>query len=195
MILYENIWLTIISATILFVLIVNIRNSRRFNLLDHWLHHKLIGSLDSFNWKVVAFINDPKLIVIWDILLASFLINEERNLAALWVIFTLGITDFIGIFLKKWMHRKRPISHSHLENGYSFPSGHVLGTTSLSLITWRLFGHKFGSGFAIMLAIMWLMVVISRLRLKAHYPSDIIGATSLAIFCFTISQQIFLAIV
>ena len=38
------------------------------------------------------------------------------------------------------------------------------------------------------------MVIISRLSLKAHYPSDIIGATSLAIVCFSISQQLFLAL-
>lgn len=64
----------------------------------------------------------------------------------------------------------------------------------MALILLQLFGKELGSGFTIGLLIIWLMVVISRLSLKAHYPSDILGATSLAIFCFSISQQIFLAI-
>ena len=40
---------------------------------------------------------------------------------------------------------------------------------------------------------LWVTVIISRLSLKAHYPSDIIGATSLAIACFSISQQLLFA--
>ncbi|RHW48609.1 phosphatase PAP2 family protein [Lactobacillus bombicola] len=181
------------SALILVLLIFNVRNSRRFNLFDHWLHHKLVGQHDGFSWQIITFINDPKLLVVWDIFLASFLINEENNLAALWVLFTLGFTDLSGLLLKKWMHRKRPLMHSSLEDGYSFPSGHVLGTTSMVLIIWKIFGTKFGNGLIITLAVIWIMVVISRISLKAHYPSDVIGATSLAVFCFTLSQQIFLA--
>ncbi|WEV36264.1 phosphatase PAP2 family protein [Lactobacillus sp. ESL0677] len=190
-----SIWFAVLSALILLILIVNIRNSRRFNLFDHWLHHKLVRNHDGFSWQIVAFINDPKLMVVWDILLASFLINEERNIIALWVIATLGFTDITGILLKRWMHRKRPIEHSDLEDGYSFPSGHVLGATCMVLIILQVFGKKLASWLVIALGIIWLMVVISRLSLKAHYPSDIIGATSLAIFCFTISQQILLAII
>lgn len=180
------------SALILVFLIFNVRNSRRFNLFDHWLHHKLIRRLDGYSWQIIAFINDPKLLVVWDIFLASFLISEEKNLTAFWALFTLGFTDLIGLLLKKWVHRKRPIKHSSLENGYSFPSGHVLGTTIMVLIIWKIFANKFGNGLLITLIAVWVMVIISRLSLKAHYPSDIIGATSLAICCFTLSQQIFL---
>ena len=163
-----NSWIVLFSAIVLLMLIYAVKNSRRFNLYDHWLHHKLVHKRDGFKWQVIAFLNDPKLMVVWAVLLASLLINEERNITALWVLATLGFTDLVGIILKKSVHRQRPYKHSALEDGYSFPSGHVLGATT--------------------------MVVISRLSLKAHYPSDILGATSLAIFCFSISQQIFLAI-
>lgn len=176
------------------MLIYAVKNSRRFNLYDHWLHHKLVHKRDGFKWQVIAFLNDPKLMVVWAVLLASLLINEERNITALWVLATLGFTDLVGIILKKSVHRQRPYKHSASEDGYSFPSGHVLGATTMALILLQLFGKELGSGFTIGLLIIWLMVVISRLSLKAHYPSDILGATSLAIFCFSISQQIFLAI-
>lgn len=190
-----NEWLILIaSATILLLLIFNIKTSRRFNLFDHWLHHKLVKNRDGFSWQVIAFLNDPKLMVVWAVLLASFLVNENRNLTALWVLGTLGFTDLIGIILKHTIKRKRPIMHSDLEEGFSFPSGHVLGATSMALILLQLFGKQMGNGLLIVLIVLWLMVVISRLSLKAHYPSDILGAASLAVFCFSIAQQIFTAI-
>ena len=122
------------------------------------------------------------------------MLNEERNLTALWVLGTLGFADISGIILKRLIRRKRPILHSDMEEGYSFPSGHVLGATTMGLILLQLFAKDLGLAFIITVIAVWIMVIISRLSLKAHYPSDIIGATSLAIVCFSISQQLFLAL-
>lgn len=183
----------LLAVSILLLLIFNIKTSRRFNLFDHWLHHQLVKKHDGYKWQVIAFINDPKLMVVWDVLLAGLLLNEERNLTAIWVLGTLGFADASGIVMKKLIRRRRPIMHSDMENGYSFPSGHVLGATTMGLILLQLFAKEFGLIFIIGIVALWVMVIISRLSLKAHYPSDIVGATSLAIVCFSISQQLFLA--
>ncbi|EEU19579.1 phosphatase PAP2 family protein [Lactobacillus crispatus] len=190
----NNYFVLLLSAVILLWLIFNIKNSRRFNLFDHWLHHQLVKRHDGYSWQVIAFINDPKLMVVWDVLLAGLLLNEERNLTALWVLGTLGFADISGIILKKLIRRQRPLMHSDKEDGYSFPSGHVLGATTMGLIVLQLFAKDLGTGFVIVVVALWAMVIFSRLSLKAHYPSDVLGATSLAIVCFSISQQLFLAI-
>lgn len=190
----NNYFVLLLSAAILLWLIFNIKNSRRFNLFDHWLHHQLVKRHDGYSWQVIAFINDPKLMVVWDVLLAGLLLNEERNLTALWVLGTLGFADISGIILKKLIRRQRPLMHSDKEDGYSFPSGHVLGATTMGLIVLQLFAKDLGIGFVIVVVALWVMVIFSRLSLKAHYPSDVLGATSLAIVCFSISQQLFLAI-
>ncbi|MEK3549784.1 MAG: phosphatase PAP2 family protein [Lactobacillus crispatus] len=190
----NNYFVLLLSAAVLLWLIFNIKNSRRFNLFDHWLHHQLVKRHDGYSWQVIAFINDPKLMVVWDVLLAGLLLNEERNLTALWVLGTLGFADISGIILKKLIRRKRPLLHSDKEDGYSFPSGHVLGATTMGLIVLQLFAKDLGIGFVIAVVAIWAMVIFSRLSLKAHYPSDVLGATSLAIVCFSISQQLFLAI-
>lgn len=190
----NNYFVLLLSAAILLWLIFNIKNSRRFNLFDHWLHHQLVKRHDGYSWQVIAFINDPKLMVVWDVLLAGLLLNEERNLTALWVLGTLGFADISGIILKKLIRRQRPLMHSDKEDGYSFPSGHVLGATTMGLIVLQLFAKDLGTGFVIVVVAIWAMVIFSRLSLKAHYPSDVLGATSLAIVCFSISQQLFLAI-
>ncbi|MGZ7887865.1 phosphatase PAP2 family protein [Lactobacillus crispatus] len=190
----NNYFVLLLSAAVLLWLIFNIKNSRRFNLFDHWLHHQLVKRHDGYSWQVIAFINDPKLMVVWDVLLAGLLLNEQRNLTALWVLGTLGFADISGIILKKLIRRKRPLLHSDKEDGYSFPSGHVLGATTMGLIVLQLFAKDLGIGFVIAVVAIWAMVIFSRLSLKAHYPSDVLGATSLAIVCFSISQQLFLAI-
>ena len=190
----NNYFVLLLSAAVLLWLIFNIKNSRRFNLFDHWLHHQLVKRHDGYSWQVIAFINDPKLMVVWDVLLAGLLLNEERNLTALWVLGTLGFADISGIILEKLIRRKRPLLHSDKEDGYSFPSGHVLGATTMGLIVLQLFAKDLGTGFVIAVVAIWAMVIFSRLSLKAHYPSDVLGATSLAIVCFSISQQLFLAI-
>lgn len=183
----------LLAVSILLLLIFSIKTSRRFNLFDHWLHHQLVKKHDGYKWQIIAFINDPKLMVVWDVLLAGLLLNEERNLTALWVLGTLGFADISGIILKRLIRRKRPIMHSDLEEGYSFPSGHVLGATTMGLILLHLFAKELGLVFIVGIIALWVMVIISRLSLKAHYPSDVLGATSLAIVCFSISQQLFLA--
>ena len=180
-----------LAVAILLLLIFNIKNSRRFNLFDHWLHHQLVKKHDGYKWQVIAFINDPKLMVVWDVLLAGLLLNEERNLTAIWVLGTLGFADASGIVMKKLIRRRRPIMHSDMENGYSFPSGHVLGATTMGLILVQLFAKEFGLIFIIRIIALWVRVIISRLSLKAHSPSDIVGATSLAVVCFSISHHLF----
>lgn len=75
-------------------------------------------------------------------------------------------------------------------DGYSFPSGHVLSATIMSLMLWQIFGHIMGISLLITLIIVWGLVVVSRLNMCAHYPSDVLGATTLALFCFTIAQQL-----
>ena len=169
----NNYLVLLLAATVLLLLIFNIKTSRRFNLFAHWLHHQLVKTRTDYKWLVIAFINDPKLMVVWDVLLAGLLLNEERNLTALWVLGTLGFADISGIILKRLIRRKRPILHSDMEEGYSFPSGHVLGATTMGLILLQLFAKDLGLAFIITDIAVWIMVIISRLSLNANYTTII----------------------
>lgn len=180
----------IISGLILLFLIINIKTSRRFNFYDHLLHHKFVKTSDNLLCKLVAVLNEPKLVVVWDFSLALLLVFMHRNLEAIWVLGTLAVTDSIGIFLKHSVKRKRPFKLDQTRDGYSFPSGHVLSTTILFLMIWHLFGNVFGVGLIIILISIWGLVIFSRLSMRAHYPSDVLGATSLAVLCFSLAQVI-----
>ena len=63
-----------ISAIILLGLIFNIRNSRLFNFYDHLLHHKLVRNREGKIWKIITILNEPKVIVVWDFILAGLLV-------------------------------------------------------------------------------------------------------------------------
>lgn len=94
-------WIVVLfSAILLLILICAIKYSRLFNLYDHILHHKLVHKRDGFGWQIIAFLNDPKLMVIWAVLLASVLLNNDEVILALWVLATLGFADATGIVLK-----------------------------------------------------------------------------------------------
>lgn len=181
----------IISFLVLVCLIWNILFSPNFTKFDHVLHKKLIHTQKSVYWKVIAFINEPRLIIIWDVLLAGLLLNDNQYKLALWVLFTLGLTDGAGFIIKHIVKRNRPKSHLSEEEGYSFPSGHVLGATTMCLIIYSLLKNEYQNYLIAFLVIYWISVVISRLNLRAHYPSDVLGAAALSVFCFTISQSIY----
>lgn len=182
--------LVVVSAAVLLLLIYNVKYSQSFNFYDHRLHQRLIRDRSGFSWKVVAFLYDPKLVVVWTVLLASYYLQNNYFDTAFWILGTIGLADGIGVILKRTVKRKRPFAHLTVDEGYSFPSGHVLSATTLMLILLRLFSVKFGLYYSLAMVILWIMVIISRLSLKAHYPSDVLGATSLAIFCFFLVNQL-----
>ena len=59
---------------------------------------------------------------------------------------------------------------------------------------YALLRREFDQFFAVILLVYWLFVVISRLNLRAHYPSDVLGAVALSVFCFTVVQTIYAAL-
>ena len=179
----------IVAGSILAALIINIKNSRLFNFYDRLIHHKLGQQRNSKLWQLITILNEPKLIAVWDVILASLLFLTGHPHLGKWVLITLIFTDLLGIFLKKTVKRARPNKDKQIRVGYSFPSGHVLSVTIMGLIIWQLFGKSGGLLLLVVILSIWILVVISRLKTNAHYPSDIVGATTLGFFCFAIAQQ------
>ena len=114
-----------ISAIILLGLIFNIRNSRLFNFYDHLLHHKLVRNREGKIWKIITILNEPKVIVVWDFILAGLLVMLKHPWLAIWALGTLAVTDAIGIFLKNSVKRRRPLSMKTYRDGYSLSLIHI----------------------------------------------------------------------
>ena len=148
-----------------------------FYHLDQRLHDQVPNRQNSSFWRGVAWIGQPKLTVGYAFVLAGVLWLTADSITALWVLATLGSLDALGIGVKLYFKRKRPDQHLPGDDGYSFPSGHVLGATVLVLMIWALWPTPWTGS----LGLVWLMLVAaSRLVLRAHYPSDVFSTMVMA---------------
>lgn len=148
-----------------------------FYHLDQRLHDQVPNRQNSSFWRGVAWIGQPKLTVGYAFVLAGVLWLTADSITALWVLATLGSLDALGIGVKLYFKRKRPDQHLPGDDGYSFPSGHVLETTVLVLMIWALWPTPWTGS----LGLVWLMLVAaSRLVLRAHYPSDVFSTMVMA---------------
>jgi undecaprenyl-diphosphatase len=106
---------------------------------------------------------------------------KRRKRAAAVTFLTLAGSVFFIYFLKSVFGRARPIGC--LDNGdcLSFPSGHA----TLAFYFYGLIGYLFfrffpisNRGFLILafiIALLIILISLSRLFLGVHYPSDLIG--------------------
>lgn len=93
-------------------------------------------------------------------------------------------------FLKWLIKRPRPVAPLIPTWGYSYPSAHTFEIVLLGLLLVAYLQEKnfsFRWFWEIINFLIVIIVIISRLYLRAHYLSDIIGAILLAIFWFQFS--------
>lgn len=132
---------------------------------------------------------------------AYFLIRKKQWQTPLWYILTVALgAGLLNQLMKFLFQRPRPDEVFHLveQGGYSFPSGHSMG----SMITYGALLFLVFQ-FAKTPVIRWLAVIVlcslilligySRVYLGVHYPSDIIGGFSLGaawlVLCFGFYRQ------
>ena len=104
------------------------------------------------------------------------------------------ITLLINQGLKYIIQRPRPPVEERLisQGGYSYPSGHSMMAMCLYgvviyLINTRLKNKKLKIILTIILSIIILLIGVSRIYVRVHYPSDVLGAYLLTILILIIN--------
>lgn len=173
----------------------SLSRSKRFLIIDRRLQrHFFARPGQSRVTHFLSTIFAPKMMVIWDFLLAAALILQGRDLAALWALASLALADGCGLLVKHLVKRQRPFNRGTDQAGWSFPSGHLLGTTTMILVVWTLFGQHWSSTVLAGFLIFALIIALARLDAGAHYPADLIGAALLALTCFAVSDSLWLSL-
>lgn len=138
------------------------------------------------------------------IIITAALVLRKKWRTGLWY----GLNALIGAaglnqLMKEFFKRVRPDEIDHLieQGGYSFPSGHSMGSMilfgSLLFVIIRYINSrtkdwlvgKIVLGVAIMILI--LLIGLSRIYLGVHYPSDVIGGFSLGLSFLLFSIAVF----
>ncbi|WP_125581661.1 phosphatase PAP2 family protein [Levilactobacillus cerevisiae] len=153
-------------------------------------------------WKTLLYrgvtsLAEPKLDIIWVLILAFLLWGFKFKIPALWCLATLAGGDVIASLVKNLVKRARPTGHLAIDNGYSFPSGHVFGTFLLVAMIWVILVPMIMASWKawlvrILLIVWMVLVMVSRVYLNAHFPTDTIGAVLLAYLWLQIAEGLYI---
>ena len=140
-------------------------------------------------YKVISWLASPGMDVLWIVILAFLMYGFKYKIQAFWSLAYMFGAMVLGFIVKHVVGRARPIGHLAQDTGFSYPSGHVLGTFVLVSVVLILVVPELPT-YRLALIVKWvsvvwlLLVIFSRIYLNAHYPTDTLGAVLLAwIWC------------
>lgn len=155
------------------------------------------GSVWARFYSFVTLFGSPVAVLIFSGVMAAFFVFIKERITALWIAFTILGGYFVAYLIKNLVRRARPDDIIGGASGFSFPSGHVFGSTILVLFVLCILVPRIaeaGNRFLVqVLMIIWLViVVVSRIYLRVHYPSDVLGSLLLAFGWWDFSQLLYL---
>ncbi|XIF19571.1 MAG: phosphatase PAP2 family protein [Acetilactobacillus jinshanensis] len=149
-------------------------------------------------WYVfVSFLDSPKAGVFWILIIAFLLWGFKYKIQALWALGTVFGGDVIDELIKHLVSRPRPALHPAADTGYSFPSGHVFSTFLVISVLWivvipQIKDAKYRWVAYIVAAVWLILVMMARIYLNAHYPTDTFGAVAMAYAWLQICEWLYI---
>ncbi|WP_297820463.1 phosphatase PAP2 family protein, partial [uncultured Lactobacillus sp.] len=122
------------------------------------------------------------------VILFLILLIAKKNIYAAFLATVMIFANLSNWILKNIIQRPRPsVKHLIYAGGYSFPSGHSVGSCAFCgvLIVLTIFAVKknwLKSILIIILSLMPLLIGYTRIFLHVHYPSDVLGGFLEALF-------------
>ena len=135
----------------------------------------------------VTFFGSVSFITIALLFITALLLWRKKYALATFFVLTNVIGALLNKLLKWFFKRERPdILPVIIEKGYSFPSGHSMGSliffgscAYLCIHIVKSTGHKI---IAYVVACLFIILIgISRIYLGVHYPTDVVGGYSIGI--------------
>ena len=185
-------------SAIIALIVFSIRKPiRKHKPTDLAIFEKIKPLVNSINNKIMLFITflgkHQFLIPANLILIFYFLLVKKQNWFSIRVI-TISISSLVlMLLLKQLFHRKRPLSPLlKAAKGLSFPSGHaIMAVTFYGLLIYIL-QHTIETGWlrsliTILLIILVILIGFSRVYLRVHYTSDVLGGFIIGLLWLIIS--------
>lgn len=135
-------------------------------------------------FKIITNFGGAYCLIIIAILSAIFIKDKK---IAFSIPINLIIITGLNLLLKNIVERPRPIGYRLIdETGYSFPSGHsMISTAFYGLIIYFIWKNvknaKLKYISCILLALLILLIGVSRIYLGVHYASDVLGGFTISV--------------
>ena len=148
-------------------------------------------------FRVITNLGGAYFLIIIAILCAIFIKNKKIAFA---IPINLILSTMLNLMLKNIVERPRPIGYRLIdETGYSFPSGHsMISAAFYGLIIYFIWKNVKNTNLkyisCILLALLILLIGISRIYLGVHYASDVLGGFTISIAYLIIFTSTFKAI-
>lgn len=148
--------------------------------------------------RAITFLGSSYFLLPANILLICWILLFKKNrlLAMQWAITAIG-SLLLMYFFKGFYGRQRPLDpFLEAATGFSFPSGHTLnGLVFFGLliyIIWKIAANRYWKFWGIVFfSLIILGIGLSRIYLRVHYASDVLGGLTLGVAWLTLSIYVF----
>lgn len=175
------------SALLLFVIIgymVKFYPEMLVNF-DQPIQTAIRGDLPEFLtllFRAITHLIDIPIIITWVLIVAFIFYRKQWKMERFLMLGNLALAGILIVTFKNIYQRPRPeILHLVDEKGFSFPSGHSLAVTIMVGTLIVIFSQRIKDKLwkrivQILLGFYLLSVLVSRVYLGVHYPSDVLAS-------------------
>lgn len=141
----------------------------------------------TFLFRTITHLIDIPVIITWVLIVAFIFYRKQWKLESYLMLGNLTLAGILIVTFKNIYQRPRPeILHLVEEKGFSFPSGHSLAVTLLIgsliiIVGQRVKDRTVKLILQFLLGIYLVSVIISRVYLGVHYPSDVLASLCLGL--------------
>ena len=138
-------------------------------------------------FRAITHLIDIPVIISWVLIVAFIFYRKQWKMESFLMLGNLALAGVLIVTFKNIYQRPRPeILHLVEEKGFSFPSGHSLAVTIMVGTLIVIFSQRIKDKFwkrivQILLGFYLLSVLVSRVYLGVHYPSDVLASLSLGL--------------
>jgi undecaprenyl-diphosphatase len=156
-------------------------------VLSYLTRHRSIAG-DWF-FRIITWTGSLSVLIPTGSVVAYFLIARHRKKEAVFLISGFAAAVISCQVLKLIIDRGRPeVAPALAEtfSNHSFPSGHATQIVAMSAALYfvmKRVGYPAQAMAAVGMLLLSLSVMVSRLYLQVHYPTDVIGGAVLALIC------------
>ena len=133
-------------------------------------------------FRAITHLIDIPVIISWVLIVAFIFYRKQWKMESYLMLGNLALAGILIVAFKNIYQRPRPeILHLVEEKGFSFPSGHSLAVTIMVgtlivILSQRIKNTVWRKIVQILLSLYIVSVLVSRIYLGVHYPSDVIAS-------------------